>query len=282
MFKKMVTSLALVGVLAWNASAEEITGFSHPESVFVIGNDVFVGNVGEKLEPLSKDNDGFISKLDKSGKIVEMKFLSNLNAPKGMNAINGVLYVVDIDTLKGFDLVSKKEVLNLPIKGAVFLNDIVVLDNENLLVSDTGTGIIHKVNVKAGKYETFVEVDSKFGGPNGILLDLANNRLITVGYDPNGKVKGSIVSIDLKSKKQSALSEPLGALDGVVLAKNGDLLVSDWGEDLQGVIYRLDKKGKIQKLDLPAMKGPADMVSDGENLWIPRMVEGKVLRIPLP
>ena len=83
-------------------------------------------------------------------------------------------------------------------------------------------------------------------------------------------------------KKQSALSEPLGALDGVVWAKNGDLLASDWGENLQGVIYRLDKNGKIEKLDLPAMKGPADMVSDGENLWIPRMVEGKVLKITLP
>ena len=51
---------------------------------------------------------------------------------------------------------------------------------------------------------------------------------------------------------------------------------------MQGVIYRLDKNGKIEKLDLPAMKGLADMVSDGENLWIPRMVEGKVLKITLP
>lgn len=156
------------------------------------------------------------------------------------------------------------------------------LDDENLLVSDTGTGIIHQVNVKNKQYETLVVVDLKFGGPNGILLDLKNNRLIAVGYDPNGNAKGSIISIDLKSKKQSALSEPLGALDGVVWAKNGDLLVSDWGENLQGVIYRLDKNGKIEKLDLPAMKGPAGMVSDGENLWIPRMVEGKVLKITLP
>ena len=87
---------------------------------FIVGEDVFVGNVGKKLESLNKDNDGFISKLDKSGKIIEKKFLSNLNAPKGMNTINGVLYVVDIDTLKGFDLKSKKEVLNLSIKGAFF------------------------------------------------------------------------------------------------------------------------------------------------------------------
>ena len=80
-----------------------LRGFLILRVFFIVGEDVFVGNVGEKLEPLNKDNDGFISKLDKSGKIIEKKFLSNLNAPKGMNTINGVLYVVDIDTLKGFN-----------------------------------------------------------------------------------------------------------------------------------------------------------------------------------
>ena len=84
------------------------------------------------------------------------------------------------------------------------LKQIIQSDDENLLVSNTGTGIIHQVNVKNKQYETFVVVDLKFGGPNGILLDLKNNRLIAVGYDPNGKAKGSIISIDLKSKKQKA------------------------------------------------------------------------------
>ncbi len=79
-----------------------------------------------------------------------------------------------------------------------------------------------------------------------------------------------------------ALSEPLGALDGVVFAKNGDLLVSDWGENLKGVVYQMDKKGNIKVLDLPAMKGPADMASDGKSLWIPRMAEGKILKVNLP
>ena len=101
-----------------------------------------------------------------------------------------------MDTRKGFDLKSKKEVLNLSIKGAIFLNDIVALDDENLLVSNTGTGIIHQVNVKNKQYETCVVVDLKFGGPNGILLDLKNNHLIAVGYVPNGKAKGSTISID--------------------------------------------------------------------------------------
>lgn len=286
---KSLKSFVLAGIISSGlmmsinaAQPQHIEGFAHPESVFVHKNDVFVSNIGQKLDPMAKDNDGFISKLDKSGKVVELKWIENLNAPKGMNVIGDTLYVVDIDTLKGFDIASKKEVLSIPVSGGVFLNDIVVLDNNTLLVSDTGTGIIHTFDIKGKKYETFTKLDSKYGGPNGLLLDAKKKALIVVGYDPAGKQKGSVVSIDLKSKKLTKITEPLGALDGVVVAKNGDLLVSDWGENLAGVVYRIDSKGKVSTLELESMGGPADMFNDGKSLWIPRMADKKVTKIDLP
>ncbi|WP_394986145.1 ATP-binding protein [uncultured Helicobacter sp.] len=289
MMTKSLKSFVLAGIIASGltlsanaAQPQHIEGFSHPESVFVNKNEVYVSNIGEKLDPMAKDNDGFISKLDKSGKVVELKWLTNLNAPKGMNVIGNTLYVVDIDTLKGFDIKSKKEVLNIPVSGAVFLNDIVVLDKNTILVSDTGTGIIHKFDLAKKKYETFTKLDSAYAGPNGLLLDTKKKALIVVGYDPAGKQKGSVVSIDLKSKKATKITEPLGALDGVVMAKNGDLLVSDWGEKMQGVIYRVDSKGGVSKIDFEIMGGPADMYSDGVSLWIPRMADKKVSKIDLP
>lgn len=289
MITKSLKSFVLAGIissgLALSANAaqpQHIEGFSHPESVFVNKGEVYVSNIGEKLEPMTKDNDGFISKLDKNGKVVELKWIENLNAPKGMNVIGNTLYVVDIDTLKGFDIKSKKEVLNIPVSGAVFLNDIVVLDKNTLLVSDTGTGIIHSFNLAKKTYETFTTLDSMYAGPNGLLLDSKKKSLIVVGYDPAGKQKGSVVKIDLKTKKATKITEPLGALDGVVMAKNGDLLVSDWGENLQGVVYRVDSKGGVSKIDIEVMGGPADMYSDGKSLWIPRMVDKKVSIIDLP
>ena len=289
MMTKSLKSFVLAGIIASGltlsanaAQPQHIEGFSHPESVFVNKNEVYVSNIGEKLDPMAKDNDGFISKLDKSGKVVELKWLTNLNAPKGMNVIGNTLYVVDIDTLKGFDIKSKKEVLNIPVSGAVFLNDIVVLDKNTILVSDTGTGIIHKFDLAKKKYETFTKLDSAYAGPNGLLLDPKKKALIVVGYDPAGKQKGSVVSIDLKSKKATKITEPLGALDGVVVAKNGDLLVSDWGEKMQGVIYRVDSKGGVSKIDFEIMGGPADMYSDGVSLWIPKKKKKKVSKIDLP
>lgn len=109
--KKYVLSLALVGASLLGASElkyQEFDGFKSPESIFVDKNSVYVSNVGEKLEPLAKDNDGFISKLDKNGKVLEHKFISNLNAPKGMMEVVNTLYVVDINVVRGFDLKSKK------------------------------------------------------------------------------------------------------------------------------------------------------------------------------
>lgn len=279
--KKYILSLAFGAALlgASELKYQEFDGFKSPESVFVDKNFVYVSNVGEKLEPLAKDNDGFISKLDKNGKVLEYKFLSNLNAPKGMMELADTLYVVDIDVLRGFDLKSKKEIFNLPIKGAIFLNDIEKLDDNTLLVSDTGTGLILKVDLKEKSYDELLKLDLvKFGGPNGLYLDRKNNKLFIAGYHPDGS-GGLVMSYDLAKKDLSVIKNEKESYDGIAPYKDA-LLVSSWGENLNGLVYSLEN-GKAIKLDLPSMKGPADMFIDGDTLWIPKMVEGKILKVKL-
>ncbi|MCV3382743.1 ATP-binding protein [Campylobacter sp. IFREMER_LSEM_CL292] len=277
--KKSILTLALFAFCSANAlEVQEFKGFSHPESVYVDKNAVYVSNVGKELTPLNKDNDGFISKLDKDGKILELEFIKGLNAPKGMSKIGDVLYVVDIDILYGFDIKNKKEIFKLPIENAVFLNDIAVLNNDTLLVSDTGTGYIHKVFLKDKKYENFIHLDSKYGGPNGLLID--KNTLFVAGYDPSDKAGGKIISIDLNSKKIQELSKKIEQFDGIVYDKNKNLLVSSWGKNLQGYIYTL-KDNKEIKLDLASIKGPADMFFDGEYLWVPKMAENALIKVKI-
>lgn len=278
---KKITTLALSGFLSLTLAynLEEFDGFASPESIYVNNNDVYVSNVGTKLEPLAKDNDGFISKLDKNGNVVDKFFIKNINAPKGMSIIGDVLYVVDIDVLRGFNLKNKKEVFNLPIKNAIFLNDIAIKDNNTLFVSDTGTGIIHLVDLKKKKYSTFVQLDlQKYAGPNGLLIN--GNNLITVTYDANGKLDGMVLEINMQNKKMKQISNLRGALDGVVLDAQNNLLVSSWGENLEGKVYKI-QNNDFETLDLPDIKGPADMFFDGEFLWIPKMVEGKILKVKL-
>ena len=279
MRKISIVVAACLGLVAHGLNFEEFKGFASPESVYVTDSYVYVSNVGKKLEPLAKDNDGFISKLDRNGKVIEKEFLNGINAPKGMAIIGHTLYVVDIDVLRGFNLDNKKEVFNMPIKGAIFLNDIANLDNNTLFVSDTGTGVIHKVNLKNKTYSTFVKIDPKYAGPNGLLLD--GNTLITVTYDPNGKIAGRVLKINLSNKKMSEFSKVSGALDGVAFDKQGNLIVSSWGDNFKGKIYKIDKKAHAVELGLPAMFGPADIFYKDGYLWVPKMGENAILKIKL-
>ncbi|RDU55082.1 ATP-binding protein [Helicobacter sp. MIT 00-7814] len=280
-FTGVVLGVSLCCAQALANETKDLEGFGAPESVFVDSNFIYVSNIGAKPEPLAKDNDGFISKLDKNGKFIERAFIQNLNAPKGMARLDNRLFVVDIDTLYAFDVNSKKQSLKLPISGAVFLNDIAVLDSKTLLISDTGTGIIHKINLTNNAIEEFYKLDlSEFGGGNGLAIDKQNNALIIAGYHPDGVSGGKVVRLNLASKKLETLLETKGAYDGVAVLENGDILVSSWGENLQGVIYRISK-GKVSALELPFLQGPADFFVDKNTLYIPKMLENKVLKVEL-
>ncbi len=281
------------------AGGKVLGGFSSPESVFVGRDYIFVANIGKEPNSLAKDNDGFIAKLDKNGKVIKRDFARNLNAPKGMIEIDNTLYVVDIDRLVAFDTQGKK-VLEAAIEGAIFLNDIVLLDKNTLLLSDTGNGIIYAFDLQSKQTSEFARLElAKTGGGNGMLLDAAKQVLFVVCYHPDGKSGGQILAISTKTKAVKILDSQKGAYDGVALAKNGDLLVSDWGENLNGKIYRIGAKNGFSHsslfgknasanrftksaLDLPVIKGPADMFATKDKLYIPKMLENEVLVVDLP
>lgn len=275
--KKYILSIALLASM--NAmEINEINSFASPESVVANNDYIFVSNVGQKIEPLNKDLDGYINIISKADDKINI-FAKDLNAPKGMKIINNTLYVVDIDTLYGFDITSKKEVFKLEIKGSVFLNAIESLDNDTLLVSDTGTYTIFEINLKDKNYKTFMNIDKNYGGPNGLLID--KNSLYVVGYDPSEKNGGAILKIDLASKNIEKLSDNLEQFDGIVKIDD-DILVSSWGKELNGYIYKLNQN-KLEKLDLRALKGPADMFYDKNTntLLVPEMANNSLLKIKL-
>ncbi|WP_258444025.1 ATP-binding protein [Helicobacter sp. 16-1353] len=280
--KKSLITIMLFALVAINLQAkakivQEISGFSHPESVFVYEDNVFVSNVGKKLEPLAKDGDGFISKLSYDGKMINKSFIKNLNAPKGLFIENGKLYVLDIDELKVFDVNSAKALFSIKIDDAVFLNHITKLNDTNILISDTGTGIIHKIDLKDKSYSTFAKMNvGKDGGPNGMVF--LDNKLYIAGYDPNGKNAAIFGELDETIIKPA--NDLKGVFDGLVSDENGNLFLSDWVNGVNGIVYKIDKTG-YKKLPLRDLKGPADMFYDGKYLWIPEMVGEKVLKIQL-
>ncbi len=266
--KKVVSSLAVVASLAL-AQNIEVGGFSSPESALVSEKGVFVSNVGKELKPSEKDGDGFISLLDTNGFVKEMHFIDGLDAPKGSALIGDVLYIADVDTLKGFDITTKNEVFALRFEGTVFLNDVTAAGKNTLYVSATDLGAVYAVNIKNQSYKKLADLE----GANGLYYE--KGKLYAVTYP-----KGTLSVIDTKSGKKTLLKDfGEGVLDGV--QKVGEkIYISDWVRfEKAGVVRVYDlKSGEDSILALDTFMGAADLSIDtkAKKLYLPQMLGGKV------
>ena len=275
--KKIALSLITTAILGF-ASTVTIEGFSSPESTIVNKNDLYVSNVGKELKPTLKDGDGFISKLDINGNIKELHFIDGLNAPKGMGIVGNTLFVADIDTLRGFDLSTKKEVFNVVFEGVNFLNDITVKDSNTLFIGASDTSAIYEVNISNKSYKKLMD----FTVANGLFYEDGILYTAQLGSTTQNMFdgKGKLYKIDLKdNNKLTQLGTFEGVLDGVHKVGN-KVYVSDWGNAKKtGIIrvYDLETK-KESVLETELFMGAADFWIDekSKKIFMPQMIGGKV------
>lgn len=264
-----------------------IVGFASPESVVVAGNDVFVSNVGAKLDPFAKDGDGFISRLDRQGKVKTLRWQSDLNAPKGLIVVNGVLYAADIDRVLGWRIADGKQVfmLDLAASGSRFLNAFTALPGHRLLLSATDLGKVFVIHLRESRYEE-LRFDVPPSGPNGLKVRGQTLSVVEWGRDdqPNGKVRQYRLDGNRATQTRTYDLTPSGYLDGVVDLGGQRLLVSNWVkmQPTAGILQLLDTRtGRRETVRSIPFGGPADMTLDGDTLWVPGMMEGKVYRLRL-
>jgi len=279
--KKTLLSMALAAAAFGTQIEVDVNG--HPESVLVHGKKAYVSNVGQELKPTDKDGDGYISLLNTKGEIVNKSFLTGLNAPKGLAFIGNTLYIADIDEVKGFDVTTKKQVFSLVFQGINFLNDITVKNRHTLIVSATDSGKIYEVNLKNKTYKTIADLPTA----NGVLYTKEKLYALMLAKTPENMFggRGKLVEINLKTGVVIPLAKAEGILDGI--QKVGDTLYfSDWVKmEKAGVIHTYNLKSKTESdVKLDPIAGPADFWIDtkANTIWIPKMIEGKVLIAPLP
>ena len=81
-------------------------------------------------------NDGYISLVNPDGTAHTLKWIGvnrnglTLNHPLGSDIINGMLYVVDIDTVRWFDMKTGEPRGNIPVAGVTRFNDLEVAATE--------------------------------------------------------------------------------------------------------------------------------------------------------
>jgi hypothetical protein len=233
------------------------------------GKEYFISSVNG--DPQSADNNGFITKLDGSGKIVNLKFIQGgidgvtLNAPKGMALVGQTLYIADLDQLRAFDAASGKFIDSLTIPAGAgqappSLTDVAYDGTAVLYCSDQRGNRIYRVELPQRKV-TLLVADQALAGPAGLAVHPKSGQLIAVSWE-----KGKIFAIT----PEGALSElfsngffssRFSNLRGVDFDRWGNMYVSDF---TTGKVWRMtwDKRFQVIAEYLPS---PGDLGIDRTN-----------------
>ena len=243
--------------------AFQVKGLKTPESFIADpgGGGYFISNINGK--PTDKNNNGFITKLDETGKIVSLKFIEGgvenitLHAPKGLDIIGDTLYVTDIDFVRGFDKKTGKLLYDLDLTrfGASFLNDLTHDPEGNLYVTDMKSHMILKI-LTQGDHQAFILAqDPSLKGPNGIVFQPSTGKLVVVTWN-----SGSILEVDPTGRIKVLLDSPgLKNLDGVDIDETGNFYVSSFTD---GRIYTITPDFKKVRLLKEGLTTPADINLD--------------------
>lgn len=257
-------------------------GLRFCESTYPYNGGLLIANFGtEQLNPLNNEGKGYISYY-KDGEINSIiPSDGNLSAPKGMCIKDGFLYVCDVNKIVVYDMNDTKKTpytIKFP-KEDLFVNDIVAKKND-LYVSVTNTNKIYKIDISKNPFDLKPKEWLKIEGPNGLFIHKGKMYVASYPADGTTKEENVLYRIDnLKHPKAKKLIKIQGQYDGLALSKNGkSLYVSNWNP---AKIYSLNiKNGKMTPLDIDMDKpfiGPADISTDGKNLYIPDLPNSRVV-----
>ncbi len=265
----------------------ENVGFATPESVLYDATaDVYlVANINGN--PLEKDDNGFVSRLDPDGKVIDLKWIDgakegvSLDAPKGMAITSGTLYVADLDAVRMFDASTGAAKGSIEVAGAS-LNDVTVGSDGKVYVTDwgmkagekgfepSGTDAVYRIEAD----NTFVKVaeGDELGRPNGIVPLGPDFLVVTFGT-------GEIYRLDSAGARHDVLKPPGGALDGVVVLEDGRVILSSW-EAKSIFVKKADNSFETIAGDL---ESPADIGFDTKRkrILIPLFMANKVVILQL-
>ena len=257
----------------------ETGGLDSPESVIYDAqrDHFYVSNLASRGDDRIP-GDGFISKLDADGSILELKWAVGLEDPKGLTIANGRLYVGDSPDLVEISL-DTGEVLSRyrPTDGGDGqFNDCTADPHGNVYVFSSRLGQVYRL--KGGKFTAWFRVDTAItGGLNGLRAE--TDRLILGGWTVKGadgtQQLGHLNTVRFSDQKLARIgSGPLAHVDGIEPDGFGGYTVTDW---LSGALTHAPKTGEPYLL-LQLERGTADheyLIEPG-LLIVPSMLENRV------
>lgn len=225
--------------LAWETTSD----LKIPESVLYTNDGIFVSNIDGS--PTEKNGQGFIGLLDHDGNIQTLKWVTGLNAPKGMGVYENKLYVADIHELVVIDIPGKTILHRYTAENALFLNDIAIDPLGRVYISDMKKNVIYRF--ADGKLNEWLKSDLLVS-PNGLFSDRENLMIGT---------KNNILKVNIENKSILIYIDNTGSIDGLEAIGDGRYIFSDWvghihiaGPDTKKILLLDSTPDKINAADI--------------------------------
>lgn len=255
----------------------ELDGLKNPESVIYDPklNHLYVSNVNGS--PVEKDGNGYISIVSLDGKIINEKWITGLNAPKGLALHGRTIYTADIDEVVVINIDNGRITNKFKVDDAKFLNDVTISKNGDVYISDMALDRIHILT--EDNFSIWIE-SPELEGPNGLHAEdneiiLGSWGVMTDGFatDTPGHLKR--ISISDKTINSIGDGSSVGNLDGVESDNNNGFYVTDW---MNGKLFHITSSGDAHELlDLPQGSADHEVIMRKNLILIPLMMDNKLL-----
>lgn len=238
-----------------------------PESVIYNENHniFYVSNMN--LEPRKKDGNGFISRIDQEGNIIDLKWIEGLSSPKGLALVADTLYTADVDEIVAMDVNSGKILRRISIAEAGMLNDITADNEGNLYISDTDANRIYQHR----NGEISVWYDEQLTGPNGLLWQ---KDLLLVASQGSNDLK----SIHMNDKKITLLTDSINRADGIAWTGiEGYYIVTDWEGEIFMINPDYSKTSLLRTKEQGVHSADIEYVPGMNLLLVPTFYDNRVV-----
>lgn len=241
----VVLTLGVLTILAPNVVCSQVivNNLRSPQSMVSDPDQgYFIANANG--DPGNRDNHGFITKLDQHGHVVDLHFIHDgqnnviLHSPRGMTLVNDVLYVADLDTIRGFDKTTGEPVLTISMgrHQCTTLAGLTANREGQLFVSDTETNAIYQIDPTREYAVSLLVQDPSLSGPRGLAIHPRSGHVVGVGWN-DGKIfevhrDGTIKEL----LANSFFSRRFHNLDGIDFDRYGTMYVSDF---TAGKVWRI-------------------------------------------
>ena len=208
-------------------------------------------------EPWTEDGHGSIGRLKMDGSVIDAKWITGLNAPKGLAIANGKLYVADIMKLVEIDIASGKIENTYVVDGSIGLNDVTSAPDGTVYFTDSKKGVAHMF--KNGVVSTIID---SLKSSNGIFYEKDRLLLGTWGDE-------SLCEYKFNDGTLNIVADSLFQPDGIEAVGDGSYLVSAWS----GLINYVHPDGTTELL----LDTAKDTISSAD---IDFVQEKKILLVP--